>query len=262
LATGIAAFVVPNGYTPPQMSGGATLPSELYNTAIAYKLIPRATSQAIAFAGHLWEVKSATAPVGPGPNYFSNDPRDVWVDGNGYLHLSIVNRDGKWYSTEVVCIDPLEYGTYTLVTGSRIDLINKNAVLGFFTWDDHAPANHYREIDIEFSRWGDAAGLNAQYVIQPWDVSGNRYRFNLNLPSAISTHRIDWRPDRIQFGSWNESGGLLQSWTYANPQSIPPTAPGAGNARINLWLINGIPPSDGQRVEVVIRSFQFVAANP
>jgi hypothetical protein len=262
LATGLAVFLIPNGYNPPQMAGGVTLPAELFNTAVAYKLVPRATPQAITFAGHSWEVKSAADPVGPGPNYFSNDPQDVWVDSSGYLHLSIVNRNSKWYSTEVVCIDPLEYGTYTLVSGSRIDLLDKNAVLGFFTWDGDAPANNYREIDIEFSRWGDAGAANAQYVIQPWGISGNRYRYNLNLPGAVSTHRIDWRPDRIQFGSWNESGGLLQSWTYTNPQYIPPTAPGAGSARINLWLINGVAPSDGQRVEVVIRSFQFTPANP
>jgi hypothetical protein len=262
LATGLAVFLVPDGYTPPQMSGGVNLPAELYTAAAVYKLIPRPTPQAIAFAGRMWEVKSATAPVGPGPNYFSNDPQDVWVDGNGYLHLSIVNRAGKWYSTEVVCIDPLEYGSYTLVSGSRIDLLDKNAVLGFFTWDDDAPANNYREIDIEFSRWGDAAAANAQYVIQPWGVSGNRYRYNLNLTSATSTHRIAWHPDRIQFGSWDENGGLLQSWTYTNSQYIPPTAPGAGNARINLWLIDGVPPSDGQRVEVIIKSFQFTPANP
>lgn len=256
-ATNLAVFLVPNAYTPPMMSGGAVLPAELYHNAIAYKLIPRPTSQAISFAGHKWEVKSASTPVGPGPNYFSNAPQDVWVDESGYLHLSIVNRDGKWYSTEVVCIDPLEYGTYTLVLGSRIDLLDKNVVLGFFTWDGDAPQNNYREIDIEFSRWGDVNAANTQYVIQPWNISGNRYRFNLNLPGAISTHRFDWRPDRIQFGSWNESGGLLQSWTYTNSQYIPPTAPGAGNARINLWLMNGIAPSNAQRVEVIVKSFEF-----
>jgi exo-beta-1,3-glucanase (GH17 family) len=35
-ANEIAAFLVPNGYTPPQMSGGNTLPAELYSNAIAH----------------------------------------------------------------------------------------------------------------------------------------------------------------------------------------------------------------------------------
>ena len=40
-ASKIAAFLVPNGYTPPQMSGGAELPAELYQNAVAYKIIDR-----------------------------------------------------------------------------------------------------------------------------------------------------------------------------------------------------------------------------
>jgi hypothetical protein len=215
----------------------------------------------ITFSGYNWEVKSSGAsPIGPGPNYFSDDPADVWVDESGYLHLSIVSRGGKWYSTEVICLDTLQYGTYTITSTSRLDLLDKNVVLGFFSWDTQAPQYNYREIDIEFSRWGEDAAQNAQYVIQPWDVSGNRHRYYMNLTGTESTHRFDWHPDRVQFDSWDGDGSLLQSWAYTNPTYIPPV--GAGNARINLWLLNGWAPSDGQNVEVIIKSFQFVPTNP
>jgi len=43
---------------------------------------------------------------------------------------------------------------------------------------------------------------------------------------------------------------------HRNTQDIP--RPGDENARINLWLMHGLPPSDGQEVEVVIRKFEFV----
>ena len=33
---------------------------------------------------------------------------------------------------------------------------------------------------------------------------------------------------------------------------------GDENIRLNLWLINGNPPTDNQEVEVIIKSFQFV----
>jgi hypothetical protein len=259
LATDIAAFVVPVGYTSPAMSGGGTLPQELYTNAVAYTSVTRRATRTIAFAGHTWEVKFTPVLAGPGPNYFSDDPADVWVDGNGYLHLNIVNRGGRWYSTEVICADTLQYGAYTITLGSRVDLLDKNVVLGFFSWDTDAPQYSYREIDIEFSRWGEDTGQNAQYVIQPWDASGNRYRFNMNLTGTDSIHRFDWRADHIQFDSWDGSS-LLQSWTYTNTLYIPPA--GAGNARINLWLLNGWAPSDSQNVEVIIKSFQFVPANP
>jgi hypothetical protein len=184
----------------------------------------------------------------------------VWVDDSGYLHLNIVQRDGKWYSTEVVCQDTLQYGAYTLSLASRVDLLDKNAVLGFFSWDTDAPQYNYREIDIEFSRWGEDAGKNAQYVIQPWDVGGNRYRFDLALSGADSVHRFDWQADRVQFDSWDGNGSPLQSWTYTNTAAIPPA--GAGNARINLWLMDGVAPSGGQNIEVVVKSFEFIPANP
>ena len=36
------------------------------------------------------------------------------------------------------------------------------------------------------------------------------------------------------------------------------TNPGGENPRINLWLNEGTPPSDGQPVEVVIEAFEFI----
>lgn len=218
------------------------------------------TTRTIVFAEHTWQVKTAPSPAGPGPNYFSDDPADVWVDDSGYLHLNVVNRGGKWYCTEVICTDVLQYGTYAITLGSRVDLLDKNIVLGFFSWDTDAPQYNYREIDIEFSRWGDDAAENAQYVIQPWDASGNRHRYGLNLPGANSVHSIDWRADRVQFDSSDGNGASLQSWTYTNAAGIPPA--GAGNARINLWLMNGLAPSDSQNVEVIVKSFQFTPASP
>jgi hypothetical protein len=182
------------------------------------------------------------------------------VDENGSLHLNIVNRGGTWYSTEVICKEPLQYGAYTLTLDSRADLLDKNAVLGFFSWDTDAPQYNYREIDIEFSSWGEDSPLNAQYVVQPWNVGSNSYRFSMNLVGAKSTHRFDWRADRIQFDSWGEGGTPLQSRSYTNIANIPPA--GAGNVRINLWLLNGWAPSDGQNVEVVVKSFQFAPADP
>ncbi len=254
-ATDIAAFLVPNGYFPPAMSGGALLPQELYMNSVANTFAARRETRTIQFSGRTWTVKYSPLLVGPGPNYFSDDPSDVWVDEDGFLHLRIANRNGQWYSTEIICQDTAQHGTYTLSLGSRVDLLDKNVVLGFFTWDTAAPQFHYREVDIEFSRWGEETSLNAQYVVQPWEVSGNRYRFALDLPGEESTHTFNWRPDQVQFESQDGNGALLQTWTYTDSANIPPA--GVGNARLNLWLLNGWAPSDGQEVEVVIKSYDF-----
>ena len=60
---------------------------------------------------------------------------------------------------------------------------------------------------------------------------------------------------QVRFDSW-DGGSPVQSWSYTNTSNIPPA--GAGNARINLWLMDGLAPSDGKNVEVVVKSFEFV----
>ncbi len=148
-ATKIVAFLVPNGYNPPLLGGSTTLPAELYLNSVAYTQVER-TPRTVNFAGYVWYVKSSDSQVGPGPNYFSDSTDDVWVDDQNRLHLTIVQRDGKWYSTEVYTQVPLGYGEYVFCLASPINNLDPNVVLGLFTWDSVAPAGIYnREIDIE-----------------------------------------------------------------------------------------------------------------
>jgi hypothetical protein len=41
--------------------------------------------------------------VGPGPNSFSDDTPNVWVDSLGRLHMKIDKKKGKWRCAEVIC---------------------------------------------------------------------------------------------------------------------------------------------------------------
>ena len=156
-ATKITALLVSTDYNEPCVKGPATLPTNVTAQAIASAAVERADPNLrwISFSGYDWWVKSSPGLVGPGPNYFSDRADDVWVDAQGRLHLKIVYRNGRWYSTEVFGADPLGYGTYTFTLASRVDQLDKNIVLGLFTWDDTDPAYYHREIDIEFSRWGE-----------------------------------------------------------------------------------------------------------
>lgn len=260
LATKIAAFLVPSGYDPPLMRGGQTLPSALFSDAVTYTMVEREpVFRTIEFSGYRWNVKASETRAGPGPNYFSNSQEDVWVDEEGHLHLRIAHRNSRWYCTEVFTADPLGYGVYTFTLGGRVDQLDRNVVLGLFTWDDTAPEHLYREIDIEFSRWGEEEAANAQFVVQPWDREGNRHRFHMTLEGEDSTHYFDWKEDSVQFSSHQgrppDLGSEIERWTYVG-SDVPPA--GIGNARMNLWLLDGTPPSDGQEVEVVIESFEFV----
>ncbi len=229
------------------------------------RLVP---SREIRFAGHDWYVKSSGEPFGPGPNHFSEAPEDVWVDSSGHLHMKIVKRDGLWYCTEIVAKESFGNGTYVFTVETRVDQLDPDIVAGLFLWDGDAPEHHYREIDIEFGRWKDPQSQNAQYVIQPWDAPGNRYRFDVDYPGPAdpTTHVIRWAPDRIDFTSYYGpfrtypgAGGMIASWSYTGAD-IPPA--GGETPRINFWLVDGLPPTDGEEAELVISDFGFRAEYP
>lgn len=259
-ATKIAAFLVPSNYFPPLIGGAQELPTDLFDNAVAEAMVEREpTRRTLEFSGYTWEVKeSELAPVGPGPNYFSNNQEDVWVDGTGRLHMKIVMRDGRWYSTEIINTESLGYGSYSFTLAGPFEQVNENIVLGFFTWDTAAPAFNYREIDIELARWGDPANDNAQYVVQPYTTAGNIFRFDLPANVDSSTHVFTWEADRVHFRTVrgaDRNGESIMSWAYTGAD-IPPA--GDEQVRINLWLFRGAPPSDGQETEVVIDAFSFI----
>ena len=214
-------------------------------------------TRSITFSGYEWLVKDGFS--GPGPNRFSDSPRNVWVDQQGRLHLRIERRRGKWYTAEVVLAATPGHGTYRFVVDSRVDNLDLNAVLGLFTWCTNPSADNC-EVDIEFSRWGDELNQNAGYVVQPYDEPGHVYSFELP-PESPTTHSFTWRSGDVFFQSQRgvhdplASNEEIQSWTYV--QAVPPAAGAA--ARINLWLRGGLKPASKKikSIEVVVSSFTF-----
>ncbi|NJK78254.1 MAG: cadherin-like domain-containing protein, partial [Nanoarchaeota archaeon] len=239
-------------------------------------------SRTFEFAGHTWGVKEAPLRVGPGPqllggNYFSNDANDVFVDDDG-LHLTIHERGGKWWSTEVILVDDLGYGTYGFQTDSRTDTLPANVTFGAFTWDsygDESTGGSFREIDFEDSRWGNATDpTNAQIVVQPYQTSGNLLRYTIPdlTDDAALTRFFSWSADSIEFvalqGHHDPFDYPAEKVIFANTFHHDPTenhfVPTAGRAnyRFNLWLNSGTAPADGQPIEVVISDFRFAASAP
>lgn len=255
---------------PPRAFGAGRVPADLNPAAMDCR---ERYGRTISFAGRTWAVKDAPSPVGPGSNTFSDQPSDVWVDEAG-LHLTIHYRDNRWWSSEVVLLDSLGYGTYTFQTESGTANLDVNATLGLFTWDAYGDdeasgGSHNREIDIEDSRWGAPSDPNSQYVVQPWNVAGNRQRFNLPTSPSFPTltRSFTWKPSSVHFLTLGGAesphnyppSSVIQDWTYLHQATGPHYVPRRGRERIhlNLWLNGQSAPSNGQPVEVVISSFSF-----
>lgn len=239
----------------------------------------------LTFAGRKWDIKSSTNLVGPGPNMFSKKYNDVWVDEKGFLHLTIVNHDGVWYSTEVISQDTMGYGKYSwTVQGDPMSFAD-NVVLGLFTWDNNTfftEANS--EVDIELSKWGtDTMRTPLTYSVQPvffgpYNDERSEYAvIDTALHRGVSTHEFVWTDSLITWrsykGDYNSGEPDYASWSFDlnNPakikyegpyQSQPIVIPAPGNttnARMNLWTLAHIAvgPSNEQRHEVIIRDFNY-----
>lgn len=259
----IAAFLFHKNQEPPMYGGVATLPDRTFTMSVAYDAVyrtPEATDRFIFFSDREWRVKSDTVPVGPGPNIFSDSHDNVRTDAMGRLHLRITNVNGAYQCAEIISLENFGYGTYVFHLESAVADLDPNVVLGLFTWDD-APDFNHREIDIEFSRWGDPENANAQYVVQPFDTPGNMDRFDMLPSDWPSVHGFEWRTTFVDFSSLRgisfdsqEPENLIHTFHY-NGDDIPRR--GSENAGMNLWLFGGVPPQNGQEAEVIISAFEF-----
>lgn len=222
------------------------LVSLLYTPSGAWNQAHAAAARTINFSGYTWTVKNGF--YGPGPNNWSSDPSAVFVDQQGQLHLKVIKRDGKWYSSEVYLPQSLGYGLYSFDIVSRVDLTDTNLVAAPFLYQDDT-----REYDIEFSNWKTLDGQNSSYTVQPYTKAGNVSQFSLALQNGVSTHTIDWQQQMVAFAS-SQNNLILNQWSYIGADIF---APGAERVHINFWMIDGSAPSDGQEKELIIKSFVF-----
>jgi len=206
------------------------------------------------FGGVQWEVKASdTEVIGPGPNRFSDSADNVWVDAEGNLHLRITYRDGAWHCAELRAAYPMGHGTYSVTMRTAPGTIDRNAVLGFFTWSDD-PAHNNREQDIEVSQWGRTKGTNLDFCLQPADVPGNKRSFTLAKNALDTRLALDWQAGRLTTTATSVATGTeLARATFTN--GVPPA--GDERIRLNLWLFRGVAPASGKSIEVVLRDFTF-----
>ncbi len=269
-ATRIAAFLMSSTNRPPLANGTNVLPAQLDQQAVASVIINRYPTE-LNFSGYKWDVKTSGGNLlGPGTNYFSSATNNVWVDAQGRLHLKItkqiVNGTNQWNCAEVVSQRSFGYGTYRISLDSRVDNMDPKVILGFFTWSDD-PAFVHREMDFEFSRWGNPSDPNnAQYVVQPFGLAGNLLRFQVPAGLNPSTYSFKWETNLISYLSMRgnyfagSTNSAFSQWAFNNAARIPQARD--ENARINLWLYNGNPPLNGQETEIIINRFAFVPLHP
>jgi hypothetical protein len=215
----------------------------------------------LEFSGYEWNIKNTTKRVGPGNNFFSSSTENVWVNSQGQLNLRISKRNEKWYCAEIISKQHFGYGYYEFLVTSKLDKLDKNVVLGLFTYDNKQKP-HYNEIDIEFSKWGKENKTDAQYVIHKNQDEFNSFKFQVENNLIKSTHIFLRNKDSIYFASYKGhlknalyNNKPYQEWSYKN--DFRPS-PANEKIHINLWLFRATPLMEKKEEIVIIEKFEFI----
>lgn len=248
-----AALLVDPGYIPPATVNELPSKGGLIRAVATAEgpTLARPVPKTLYFSGYEWEIRQTPGSPGGSRNVF--DPANAWTDNHDHLHLRIARSADGWTSGEVTLSRSLGYGSYQFVVND-ISQLDPAAVLTISTWDGAGP---YREMDIEISRWGQPAGKNAQFVIQPYYIPANVVRFL--APAGPLVNSLMWEPGRVSFVTARPSapGGksaIVASHVFSS--GIPP--PGNESVRMNLYVFDSKQNPLRHEAEVIIEKFEYL----
>ena len=205
----------------------------------------------VLFAGYEWRIHES--PNSPANSRNDYDAANSWTDRNGFLHLRIAGTPGHWTSSEVDLRRSLGFGSYRIVVRGLSEL-EPAAVFSMLTFADGILS---REMDIEISKWGETNTKNGQFVIQPYYVPANTFRFQ--VPSKTVTFMLRWAPDRAAFRAYR---GAVTRWEtipseeHVFTSGVPP--PGNESLRLSLYVFGNEMNPLRHGNEVVVESFEYL----
>jgi hypothetical protein len=253
LGTDYAVLLVDASYVPAPVLSELPKRGEGVAAVAVTRGQEKSSSFFVDFSGFSWRVRWKPSDRGGTSNPY--DPRNVYTDKAGALHMQIVERDGRWTCSEVNLTRSLGYGTYSF-TVEDISGLEPATVFGMFTWDYSTDRENHREFDINISRWGDPNNKNGEFAVQPQSLPVNISRFI--APPGKLQYTIEWRPGKITMSASRAAGGSVVS-RHVFTSEVP--TPGSESVRMTLFVYrnpNGTPSGNAHRAEVVVDRFVFL----
>jgi hypothetical protein len=252
-----AALLVDPAFHPPPTLDVAPMPGGAVVAEAAVKgtgAVQNAPTKALKFSGYDWGVRTIAGDRGGLNNLYSAD--NAWTEPDGALHLRIKKSGDRWSCAEVVLNQSLGYGTYIWTVRDAAHL-EPAAILSFNTFDDWGGEQHFRELDVELGRWGDAANKNnAQFAIQPFYAPGNLFRFS--VPEGRLTYVMHWEPGRASFktvrGSSVSGAPVITDHVFTS--QVP--TPGQEQAQMLFYVVGSANSPLQHENEVVVDKFEYL----
>jgi hypothetical protein len=254
-----AALLVDPGYRPPPtMDVAPTQGGSVVAVQIVKGMGPTqfAPTKPVNFSGYEWKVRTIASDRGGLNNLYDGD--NAWTDASGALHLRMKKKGDRWSCAHVELTRSLGYGTYIFVVGD-ISHLEPAAVLSMNTFDEISGGDeHYRELDVEISRWGDATSKNnAQYGVQPFFVPGNLTSFV--APSGTLTHSMDWESGRASFktirgASMHAEAPVVSEHVFTS--GVP--SPGQERLQMSFYVVASDKSALQKESEVVVEKFEYL----
>jgi hypothetical protein len=253
-----AAMLVDPGYHPPPTMdtpptvGGSVVSVTIVKGSGEPQLAP---VRLLRFSGYDWTVRTISSDRGGLNNLYGAE--NAWTDASGALHLRITKKEDRWSCAELELTRSLGYGTY-IITVRDTSSLEPAAVLSMNTFDDWGGDQHYRELDFEFGRWGDATRkTNMQYGIQPFYVPGNVSPFV--LPKGTFTHSLRWESGSASFktirGTSMQAGVPVIS-EHVFTSGVP--SPGQERIQFLFYVIASEKSPMQKGNEVVVEKFEYL----
>lgn len=256
LGTEYAALLVEPDYRPPLQTD--VLPA-VGNGVIAAASVKGAgeiqtSSDAIKFSGYEWKIRSRKSDRGGTATEF--DPKNVWTDDKGFLHLRVSKSGDGWKCAEIFLPRSLGYGTYAFTT-QNLSNLEPSTVFSVYTWDVLEAGQNHREMNVEFTRWGDPANKNMQYVVQPYYLPANVAKFA--IPAEKLTHSIQWKPGSVEFKTVRGTKFDERAEAVAQHQFTSGVPDSEGETlRINLYVFGYAKVPQQKEAEVVVEKFEYL----
>jgi hypothetical protein len=253
-----AAMLVDAGFHPPPTMDQPPVPGGAVAVVSIVKgvgSLPPHPTQPLRFSGYDWKIQMVSATRGGLNNLYDAD--NVWTDSGGAMHLRITKKPKGWTCAHVILGRSLGYGTYRFVVHDTASL-EPAAVLSMHTFDESGADQHYREMDVEISHWGNPASHdNAQYGIQPFYVPGNVVQFS--EPGGTLTHSMSWEPGRVSFKTFRGSSpntGARAVYEHVFTSGVP--TPGQEFLEFMLYFVASENHPLQKESEVVIDRFEYM----